>query len=55
MIGTGNDDDAGGIAIHSSGDIYLTGFTGGELDGNSTLGNKDVFLIKYNPSGTKPN
>ena len=34
--------DAGGIAIHSSGDIYLTGFTGGELDGNSTFGNKDV-------------
>ena len=31
----------------------MTGFTRGGLDGNTNLGSSDIFLIKYNSSGTK--
>ncbi len=33
--------------------IYFTGETMGSLDGNTVIGDIDVFLIKYNSSGTK--
>jgi hypothetical protein len=31
----------------------VTGFTGGGLDGNTNSGGSDIFLVKYNSSGTK--
>ena len=31
----------------------MTGYTGGGLDGNTSSGGKDIFLIKYDSSGTK--
>jgi uncharacterized delta-60 repeat protein len=42
-----------GVAVDSSGNSYVTGYTDGGLDGNSSSGKKDFFLIKYNSSGTK--
>jgi uncharacterized delta-60 repeat protein len=42
-----------GVTTDSSGNIYVTGFTVGGLDGNTSSGNLDIFLIKYNSSGTK--
>ena len=33
--------------------IYVTGNTSGSLDGNINAGGSDVFLLKYNSSGTK--
>ena len=42
------------MAIDSSGNIYITGRTsGGDLDGQTNSGRQDIFLIKYNSSGTK--
>ena len=39
--------------MDSSGNIYVTGYTDGGLDGNSSSGKQDFFLTKYNSSGTK--
>ena len=31
----------------------MTGYTAGELDGNTSSGVSDIFLVKYDSSGTK--
>ena len=31
----------------------MTGYTYGGLDGNTNSGNNDMFIVKYNSSGTK--
>ena len=46
-------DYANGVATDSSGNIYVTGGTKGGLDGNTSAGNTDLFVVKYNSSGTK--
>jgi len=53
QIGTGGDDGGSGVATDSLGNIYVTGYTWGDLDGNTNSGGKDIFLIKYDASGTK--
>jgi hypothetical protein len=53
QLGTLEDDQANGVTTDSSGNIYVTGWTGGALDGNTYFGQDDIFLIKYNSSGTK--
>ncbi len=52
QLGTSGDDQANGVATDSSGNVYVTGFTQGGLDGTSA-GNFDIFVVKYNSSGTK--
>ena len=42
-----------GVTTDSSGNIYVTGKTGGDLDGNTSSGGNDIILVKYNSSGTK--
>ena len=42
-----------GVTTDSSDNIYLTGRTPGGLDGNTSSGGKDIFLVKYNSIGTK--
>lgn len=42
-----------GVAIDSGDNIYLTGYTGGGLDGNTVTGTMDFFLTKYDSSGTR--
>ena len=39
--------------MDSSDNIYVTGWTEGGLDGNTNSGKRDIFLMKYNSSGTK--
>ena len=51
QLGTPLYDSANGLAIDSSDNIYLTGYTQGNLYTYS--GGKDVFVVKYNSSGTK--
>ena len=42
-----------GVTTDSSGNIYVTGETRGNLDGNTNSGGKDIFLVKYNSDGVK--
>jgi len=51
--GTGKNDEARGVATDSSGNVYVSGDTYGGLDGNTSAGNADIFVVKYNSSGTK--
>jgi len=53
QLGTSSDDWGEGVTTDSSGNIYVTGGTGGGLDGNTSSGGYDIFLVKYNSSGTK--
>ena len=41
-----------GITIDSNGNIYIAGHTNGSLDGNTVTGSVDLFVTKYNSSGT---
>ena len=43
----------GGVAIDASGNVFVTGHTNGGLDGNTTIGNIELYLIKYNKDGIK--
>ena len=42
-----------GIAIDSSNNIYVTGYTAGGLDSNSSSGGDDAFLVKFDSLGSK--
>ena len=53
QFGTWDTDFANGVATDSSGNVYVTGSTYRSLDGNTSAGNADLFLVKYNSSGTK--
>ena len=53
QLGTSSFDNGNGVTTDSSGNIYVTGNTDGGLDGNTNMGGKDIFLVKYNSSGTK--
>jgi hypothetical protein len=53
QLGTSSEDKAYGVATDSSGNVYVAGKTTGGLDGNTNAGNSDLFLVKYNSSGTK--
>jgi len=52
-MGTSSNDYGKGVTTDSSGNIYVTGYTRGGLDGNTNSGSYDIFLVKYNSSGTK--
>ena len=54
QLGTSSGDSTAiEVTVDSSGNIYVTGFTLGGLDNNTNSGSKDLFLVKYNSSGTK--
>jgi len=53
QLGTSSRDYAYGVATDSSGNVYVSGVTYGGLDGNTSAGNSDLFVVKYNSSGTK--
>ena len=48
QLGTSSSDWGFGVNVDSSDDIYVAGVTDGELDGNSSSGSSDIFLVKYN-------
>ena len=50
--GTTTADYATGAAVDGSG-TYVTGYTLGNLDGNTNAGGYDAFLTKHDPSGAK--
>ena len=53
LLGTAQNDLANGVSIDSSGNFYVAGVTYKNLDGNTTAGSADLFVAKYNSSGTK--
>ena len=53
QLGTSSTDIGIGVTTDSSGNIYVTGYTLGDLDGNTSSGGDDIFLVKYDSSGTK--
>jgi len=53
QLGTSSTDTANGVATDSSGNVYVAGGTYGGLDGNTSAGVNDLFVVKYNSSGTK--
>lgn len=53
QFGTSKQDSGSGMTVDSSNNIYITGNTRGELDGNNFLGGYDIFIVKYNSGGTR--
>lgn len=53
QFGSTGDDIAHAIAIDTSGNIYITGSTKGDLDGNTSAGLLDIFLTKFDSSGNR--
>ena len=53
QLGTSSWDEGYGVTVDSSDNIYVTGYTFRGLDGNTYSGGGDIFLVKYNSSGTK--
>ena len=53
QLGTSNHDYGRGIDSDSSGNVYVAWETSSGLDGNSSSGGEDFFLVKYNSSGAK--
>ncbi len=53
QLGTSYDESGQGITSDSSGNIYVTGYTEGDLDDNTKAGGADLFVVKYSSSGVK--
>jgi hypothetical protein len=53
QLGNGSVNVGNGVTVDTSNNIYVTGYTEGGLDGNTNSGERDIFLVKYNSSGTK--
>ncbi|MBT4088670.1 MAG: hypothetical protein HOE30_09275 [Deltaproteobacteria bacterium] len=51
QLGSVGNDYVRGLQVTGAGDIYLTGVTNGQLDGQIHLGNDDIFLTKLNTDG----
>jgi Beta-propeller repeat len=56
QLGDAGYEEARGVAVDGSDNVYVTGYTSGDIDGAGALtsaGGVDVFLAKYNASGTQ--
>ena len=53
QMGTSSIDAGLSIAIDNSSNIFIVGYTAGELDGNFNSGSDDYFILKYDSSGNK--
>ena len=53
QLARSSNDFAYGVATDISGNVYVAGGTEGGLDGNTSAGNTDLFVVKYSSSGTK--
>ena len=53
QLGSKKSDIGNGIDVDNTGNIYITGSTDGDLDGNINLGDLDVFIVKYDTNGNK--
>ncbi len=56
QLGSTGEDDANGVQIHASGDVFLVGKTKGGMDGftnDGPSGSEDFFIVKLDSSGVK--
>jgi hypothetical protein len=53
QLGTTGRDEARGIAVDANSNVYVTGYTDGGLDGNTSAGLSDLFVVKYDSTGAK--
>jgi len=54
LLGSGGQDFANALTTGNDGAIYVSGYTDGNLDGQTNSGGVyDAFVTKYNPDGTK--
>ncbi len=53
QFGTVTEDRGQSIAVDTSGNVYLSGYTGGTLPGQSSSGGRDAYVRKYDTSGTE--
>ena len=53
LFGTDKDEYGLSLAMDNDGNIFLTGFTEGNLDGIVNSGASDIFLMKFDKSGKK--
>lgn len=51
MEGTPLNEQGNDVSLDSNGNVYLSCYTNGDLDGTINAGYNDVFLIKYDSSG----
>lgn len=52
QFGTPSDDQVFGVAADATGNLYVVGFTNGTLPGQTSAGDYDAFVRKYDPAGT---
>ena len=54
QMGTSYNDTAFGVVADTAGNVFVTGYTSGSLDGNAGTGGADIFVIKFAASnGTR--
>ena len=53
LLGTSVNDNANALTTGLDGSIYVCGYTGGALDGQTSRGDLDAFVTKYSADGTK--
>eukprot|EP00971_Amphidinium_carterae_P247252 4910249-Amphidinium_carterae.1 len=49
--GSSDGDYAYAVAVSVEGQVYIAGYTWGSLDGQSSAGEYDTFLMQYDSSG----
>jgi len=53
QLGSSEYDSSHGITVDSTGNIYMTGWTLGSLDGKSSNNQSDLFVVQYNSAGVR--
>lgn len=51
--GTGQEDEGKAVCVDKSGNIYITGYVKGNFHGITRVGSSDIFISKYNSSGSR--